>query len=116
MGVSVCDDGVVRYRRQIAAVVDVSVGEEEAGVFQVQFGVAAHNGKLQHHLVYFAVAVPPDCQQRAFSVVEQFGDLLRIVEIRNSVARSVVEQIAQSHQAVGVETVSVFKQFFEGAA
>ena len=109
MRVAVDERGALGQRgRVVDAVVhagakDVAVRQEQlaAGLVE-QRGVVRHDGKVEHHLVDLGVAVAAHRDDAVGQGVEQRNHALGGVVARQVVARAVVEQVAQQHDAVGL--------------
>ena len=82
---------------------DVAVRQEQfaAGLIK-QRGVVGHDGKVEHHLVDLGVAVAAHRDDAVGQGVEQRNHALGGVVARQVVARTVVEQVAQQNDAVGL--------------
>ena len=82
---------------------DVAVRQEQLAVGLVkQRGIVGHNGKVEHHLVDLGVTVAAHRDDAVGQGVEQRDYALGGVIARQVVARTVVEQVAQQHDAVGL--------------
>ena len=62
--------------------------------------VIGHNGKLQHHLVHFGVAVAAHTQGHDRALVQKPDDLPGLIAVRQIVSGAVIEQVAQQKEAV----------------
>ena len=82
---------------------DVAVCQEQlaAGLVE-QRGVVGHDREVEHHLVDLGVAVAAHRDDAVGQGVEQRNHALGSVVARQVVARAVVEQVAQQHDAVGL--------------
>ena len=82
---------------------DVAVRQEQfaAGLVK-QGGVVGHDREVEHHLVDLGVAVAAHRDDAVGQGVEQRNHTLGGIVARQVVARAVVEQVAQQHDAVGL--------------
>ena len=55
---------------------------------------------MQHHLINLRVAVAAHAEQLVLYAVEQRDHALRVVCVRQIVARTVIEQVAQQNQTL----------------
>ena len=109
MRVAVDERGAFGQRgRVVDAVVhagakDVAMRQEQlaAGLVE-QRGVVRHDGKVEHHLVDLGVTVAAHRDDAVGQGVEQRNHALGGVVARQVVARAVVEQVSQQHDAVGL--------------
>ena len=74
--------------------------------------VVCHDGKRQHHLVNLGFAVAPHTEQAFLNGGEQGDHPLGVVLLRQIVARSVIQQVAQQKQAVGLFVGKAVQQHF----
>ena len=96
-------DGPDPDRRQLALVEEVSVRQEELLRPRVEDLVIRHHRELEHHLVHFRVAVAAHGDDLVLAEIQHLRDLHGIVEVRDSVPRTVVQEIAQQDDLVVAE-------------
>lgn len=113
MGMPVCEDGLIRHWRQMLLIPQVSVGQEKPCIGGDNLGKIAHNGELQHHLIYFGVAVAAYCDDALFFAVEEFGHFYRVILTGDAIAWAVIEGVAEQNQSVRLESVCVFKRLLQ---
>ena len=78
--------------------------EERSAAVINQLGIVGHAGEREHHLVNLGIAVSPHCHKVAAirEAVQQGDDALRVVFAREVVTRTMVEQVAEQHDPVGL--------------
>ncbi len=103
MGVPVGEDSPNADWRQLVLVPKMSVREEERLRSRFENRVVAHHRELEHHLVNLGVAVAADRDDLVLAEVQHLRDLDGIVEVRHSVPRPVVEEVAQKDDLVIAE-------------
>ena len=82
---------------------DVAVRQEQLATGLVeQRGVVGHEGEVEDHLVDLGIAVAADGDDAVGQGVEQRDYALGGVVARQVVARTVIEQVAQQDDAVGL--------------
>ena len=98
-------------RRQAVRVENMAVGGVDAETVNAQQGVVRHQGKIQHHLVHFRVAVSPDAQDVILPRVQHGNDLLGGIAVGQIVARTVIQNVSQQEKPVRLLPVISFQQF-----
>ena len=109
MRVTVDERGALGQRgRVVDAVVhagakDMAVRQEQlaAGLVE-QRGIVGHDGEVEHHLIDLGIAVAAYRDDAVGQGVEQRDHALGGVIARQVVARTVIEQVAQQDDAIGV--------------
>ena len=74
--------------------------------------VVCHHRKVQKHLVYLGIAIATASHNLATQWVEHRHNSLRVVVLRNIVARPVVKYVAEYQHLVAFETFKTVKHFF----
>ena len=97
-------------RRQVVLMPEVSVRRIDRMLPGKQQAVICHHRELHHHLVDLGVAVAANAEHQAAALVEHGGDFHRRVFLRQSVARPVVQDIAQQQKPIGSLAVKGFEQ------
>ena len=82
---------------------DMAVRQEQlaAGLVE-QRGVVGHDGEVKHHLVDLSIAVAAYRDDVVGQGVEQRNHALGSIVARQVVARTVIKQVAQQDDAVGL--------------
>ena len=83
------------HRRQMLQIHDVPVRGENGPPAGAQQAVSGADGKIQHHLIHFAVAVALYAQNIGAVRVEQRRRTRRIIPFGQGVARAMIKNIAQ---------------------
>ena len=102
-------------RRQVIEVEQMAVGDERGAAVQIKQRVIRHDRELQHHLINLRVAVAAHAEQLVLYAVEQRDHALRVVCVRQIVARTVIEQVAQQNQTLRALGFVGGKHRFAGA-
>ena len=56
--------------------IQMTVGKNKPDSFRLKEGIIAHHRKIQEHLIHFAVAITPDCQNSAAQGIQEFNHFL----------------------------------------
>lgn len=94
---SVREDSLIRHWWQMLLIPQVSVSQEKPCIGGDNLGKIAHNGELQHHLIYFGVAVAVYCDDALFFAVEDFCHIYGVILAGYAVARAVIEDVAEQN-------------------
>jgi hypothetical protein len=80
----------------------VAVGEKKPPALVNDQRVVAHTGEVEQELVNLRVAVSPHGNDSLAVLVEDVNDTVRVVSAGETVARAVIENIAQNAEKRGV--------------
>ena len=103
-------------RRQIVQIKEMSMRDERGAPVQIKERVIRHNRELENHLIDLGVAVAADTEQLVPYAVEKRNNALRVIFIRQIVARTVVEQVAQQDKTLGFFLLILTQNGFAGTA
>lgn len=103
-------DSIEMSRWHIPRSVDMSVGEEDAASFVHKQCVSGHYRELKQHLVDLRVAVATYGNDILGERIKPGNDTLGVDAFRDTVARSVVEYVAQDKEHVEVTTLVVLQR------
>lgn len=78
----------------------MAMGGKHHPASQPQDAGFRHDGKFQHHLVHFGIAVSTDAQKPVFLSVQQGNHFLWRVSGRQIVPRAMIEKIPEKKKAV----------------
>ena len=82
-------------RRQVGRVVHMAVGGVNQPLALGQHRIICHDGKVQHHLVYLAVAVAAHAEDAVLALVQHRQHLFGGVAFGQVIAGAVVQNITQ---------------------
>ena len=95
MGVAVQQNVAGLQRRQVGSVVHMAVGGVNQSLALGQHRIICHDGKVQHHLVYLAVAVAAHAEDAVLALVQHCQHLFGGVAFGQVIAGAVVQNITQ---------------------
>ena len=113
VSVSLAEEVEAPLRSALFAI-DMAVGEEDAPPFVDDPGVVREDGEVEQHLVDFAVAVAAHTDDAVGQCVEAFGHGTRVETGRQTVARTVVEEVAQQQEHVAAFALKVLEHGVKG--
>ena len=94
MGMPMDEQVAILMRRQVIQIKEMTMRDERGSSIKVKESIIRHDGELEHHLIDFGITVAADAEQLVFYVVEQGDNALRIVFVRQIIARAMIQQIA----------------------
>ena len=95
VGVAMQQNVAGLQRRQVGSVVHMAVGGVNQPLALGQHRIICHDGKVQHHLVYLAVAVAAHAEDAVLALVQHRQHLFGGVAFGQVVAGAVVQNITQ---------------------
>ncbi len=113
MGVSLAEEVETSLRLSLFTI-DMSVGEKDAASFVHYPSVVGQDREVEEHLVDFAVAIAPHCDDGAGECVEAVGHGRGIQSRRQTVAWPVVEEVTEKEEHLAALVVVVGEEGIEG--
>ena len=99
MGVSVEEESGMAFRERRVGI-DVAMGQKEPFPVVYQLQVIGQDREIQHHLVYFRVAISADGHYLVGHAVQALGNPFRVDSFGYFVTGTVIEDIAQDAKHV----------------
>lgn len=100
MGVTIEEQVDGGRRGHVVGVEHMAVGEEDAVLAVADQGIGAHDGEGEEHLVNLAVAVAADGHDVGGEGLQAFHHAGGIQSVGQTIARSIVEDVAEQEQHV----------------
>ena len=118
MGVAVEKNVPLLQRRKRCGMIEMPMGDKEAAAARKEQAIVGQNGEVEHHLIDLRVTVAADGEDPVRAGIELGRHRFGVVALGQIVPRSVIEQIPQKKQFVGVFPLKSFQQFatIEGRA
>ena len=108
------DEDVVGTDRQLLLVVEMAVGQKESATTIDEQQIVGHHRKLEQHLIDLCVAVATQGDDLTGSGVEVGDDALGVNALRDAVARTIVEDIAEDAEHIAMVLVIELEHFLQG--
>ena len=108
------DEDVVGTDRQLLLVVEMAVGQKESATTIDEQQIVGHHRKLEQHLIDLCVAVATQGDDLTGSGVEVGDDALGVNALRDAVARTIVEDIAEDAEHIAMILVIELEHFLQG--
>lgn len=108
------DEDVVGADRQLLLAVEMAVGQKESATTIDEQQIVGHHRKLEQHLIDLCVAVATQGDDLTGSGVEVGDDALGVNALRDAVARTIVEDIAEDAEHIAMVLVIELEHFLQG--
>jgi hypothetical protein len=92
-------------RRKIPLVKNMPVGSKKSAPLINYNAIVPHAGKVQQHLVYLGITIPPNGDNPVCIAIQQIRHSLRVMSFRQGIPGTVVENIPQQNKVIGVECI-----------